>query len=240
MNLEITRNLELIKSPHSETREGAYTRLVDLFSDSKNLLTIEKKKLYLKELCGDNFLFYGIKEGISDCSVARSFSLLILGIIVKEDEDNEIEIESIVSPLLKYIEMESDFRGKDDKIGWIHSLAHLGDLLMFMATHKGISKKSIELISLSIIEKIISLKELPLNHGEDNRLALGFFFVLEELLGCNNAMLDSFNAGVKLEYPNQQNIVNIVRCLYIELITYGNNKALADQVKRILIPPESD
>ena len=235
MNLEILKNLELIKSPNSETREGAYSRLVELFSVKKNAPTLEDKNQYLSMLCNKDFLFNEIDAGPSDHSVARSFSLLVMGIIIEGDKTNELDAEKIISPILKYIEQESDFRGKDEQLGWIHSLAHLGDLLAFLSFHKGISKKSIELISLAMIEKLASLNDLTLNHGEDKRLASGLFYAFEESLGSNTVILNSLRSGFNLNYPSKQNIDNLLRCLYIELITNGKDKNLADQVKLILM-----
>lgn len=232
MKIEILKNLNLIKSPNSETREGAYSQIVELFSKTNNSPTLEEKNYYLNELCSANYLFYGIEAGVSDCSVARSFSLLVLGVIVESDKTNEIEMDKIIFPLLKYIELESDFRGKDNKIGWVHAWAHLGDLLAFISYHKGTSEKSVELICLAIIEKIISLNEQQLlNHGEDNRLALGIYYALEEKLVNHEQVLNSLISGLKLDYPKKQNIENIVRCLNTELINNSKNKVLVDQVK---------
>jgi hypothetical protein len=238
MKLEILKNMKLIKSPDSEIREGAYSQLIELFSKTDNLPTLEEKNQYLDELCSANYLFYGIEAGVSDCTVARSFSLLVLGLIVENDKTNEIEIDKIIFPLIKYIKLESDFRGKDNKLGWIHSLAHLGDLIAFISCHKGASVKSLELICLAIIEKIISLNELQLlNHGEDNRLALGIYYALEEKLVCHEQVFNLLISGLKLDYPRKQNIENIVRCLYVELINNSRNKVLVDQAKLLLKHP---
>jgi len=233
MSLEISKNLEQIKASDPELREGAYLRFLELFSDEENQLTIEKKHLILEELCSDNYLFYGIEEGISDCTVGRSFSLLILSLLVAYDKKNELEVERIVTPLLKYIDRESDFRGKDDRLGWVHSLAHLGDLLSFMAEHDRISKETIELISVKVILKIISLQDFLLNYGEDKRLAIGLFYALEKC-GNNKAIMETLLRGVKLDYPFKKNSENIVRCLYIQLMTESENKNLVDAIKGLL------
>lgn len=236
MNFEILKNLKLIKSPNSEIREGAYSQIVDLFSKTNNPSSVEEKNHYLNELCSADYLFYGIEAGVSDCTVARSFSLLVLGVIVESDKTNEIEIDKITFPLLKYIELESDFRGKDNKLGWVHVLAHLGDLLAFLSCHKGASENSVELICLALIEKILSLNEQQLlNHGEDNRLALGIYYALEEKLVHQENVLNLLESGLKIDNPRKQNIENIVRCLQIELINNSKNKDLVDQVKLLLI-----
>lgn len=234
MNLSVLKNFELMKSPDSEIREGAYSRIIAIFSDPENKATPDEKSRYLAELCSDRYLFYGIEAGVSDDSVARSFSILALAIIVESDKANAVDVEQMTAPLSKYIKLECDFRGKDNKLGWIHALAHLGDLLAFLALHKGMSKKSIEHLCLTIIEKVSSINEPPLNHGEDKRLAMGLFYALEASLGCNDSVFRSLDSGIRQNYPRKQNIENIVRCLYIELVCHAKDKALSEHVKRIL------
>lgn len=226
MKSEILKNILLIKSPNSEIREGAFSNLTSLFSNTP--LSLEEKTHFLDLICSHEFLFYGINEGVSDHTVARSFSLLVIGLILDSDKTFEIEVNKITSPLLKYIQLETDFRSKDDRIGWIHTLAHLGDVLAFFAYHKKSTIESVEFLCKAIIEKVFHLKNLTVTDGEDVRIGLGLFYAFEEKLGKSNnvikLLLDTHKDNI--------NVDKIFNILKLE-VSKSQNKVLIDRFKNL-------
>ena len=77
---------------------------------------------------------------ISDNSVlARSFSALILAEIMRSDSNQPfmtaIERQVLLDKAISSLERETDYRGLDANLGWVHPVAHMSDLLWRFALH---------------------------------------------------------------------------------------------------------
>jgi hypothetical protein len=71
--------------------------------------------------------------------LSRSFSALILAELMRSDAIapfmDETERQTLLGAAADAIENESDFRGLDADLGWVHPVAHMADLLWRFALH---------------------------------------------------------------------------------------------------------
>ena len=110
-----------------------------------DLLSIETK----------GFLTAQLSENlVSDESLLRSFSALILSELLRADALDAFMADNQRATLLRQAAEalldEADFRGLDSELGWIHPVAHLGDVLWRMALHPALGSEQAELILASV------------------------------------------------------------------------------------------
>ncbi|WP_215115557.1 DUF2785 domain-containing protein [Exiguobacterium sp. s80] len=77
-------------------------------------------------------LFYHLAQTDETAVFRRSFSALILAVLLEKDATVHVLAESVYddisSQLLRYLNMEDDFRGFVPTYGWAHSVAHIADV----------------------------------------------------------------------------------------------------------------
>lgn len=125
-------------------------------------------------------------EAGTDSVFLRSFSILMLSILVYRDLQesffNESEIQELLDRALIYFDDEQDLRGYVPQKGWAHSCAHTADLLKFLAR----SPKTSAANHLRILNAIAAKLLLPVSdiyiHGEDERLTSAVMDVLKRNL----------------------------------------------------------
>ncbi len=65
--------------------------------------------------------------------LVRSYSLLLLDCLLQADSSynlfDENDYQIVTSSLIEYMTLETDFRGYDPKLGFIHALSHLSDCI---------------------------------------------------------------------------------------------------------------
>ncbi|MBL8753737.1 MAG: DUF2785 domain-containing protein [Planctomycetes bacterium] len=106
--------------------------------------------------------------------VGRSFAALALSLLAATDAKaawlSTDEHAALLTAALGYLRDERDVRGFDDKLGWVHSVAHTADLLKFLLrserTTAAQQKEALEAIAAKL-----AAVATPLVHGEDERLA---------------------------------------------------------------------
>jgi hypothetical protein len=104
----------------------------------------------------------------------RSFSALILSVIVARDNDTRVLADDLFRAVLDgaliFFAAERDVRGFDDRIGWIHSAAHTADLLKFLARNDRLTVADQHRIFAAITGKL-RLAPVTFFTGEDERIA---------------------------------------------------------------------
>ncbi len=113
-------------------------------------------------------------RGGPDAVVRRSFSVLCLGLLVALDNQDpwleQSEFDRILSNAITYVTVETDPRGLDAEVGWVHALAHTADLLKFCARSRHLSAADQGAI-LTAIGGRLAKTTTPWVFGEDERLA---------------------------------------------------------------------
>lgn len=115
-----------------------------------------------------------IENSKSYSVLTRSYSLLLLDCLLQADADYELYAESIYEDLnkklIKYMQLENDFRGYELGIGWIHTLAHLSDCIYSLANTRKLSfhqKQALLGSYLELIDRNVSIY----SYREDERIA---------------------------------------------------------------------
>lgn len=77
----------------------------------------------------EQHLFYGIGEKDTDSVFTRTFSVLIIPLIMGKDREQPFlskeEVMFTKKKLMKYMELEQDLRGYVEEMGWAHSLPRM-------------------------------------------------------------------------------------------------------------------
>jgi len=125
-------------------------------------------------------LLSGWRKNIATISPApnsvllRSFSALMLSVAIARDNAQpyleEKEFREIWNDALKYLGDETDLRGYDPRLGWLHSAAHTADLLKFLARSRYVKPEDQGAL-LSAIAGKLSTAPVVFTFGEDERYA---------------------------------------------------------------------
>ncbi|OAB41680.1 DUF2785 domain-containing protein [Paenibacillus glacialis] len=127
----------------------------------------------LLHICLDEqHLFYGIGEKESDSVFTRTFSVLIIPLVMGKDRERPFlskeDIMLIKNKLIKYIDLEQDFRGYVEEKGWAHSIAHVSDGFEAIARSPFLEKEDLIDI-LNAIQPKFLVNNYVYIHKEDER-----------------------------------------------------------------------
>jgi hypothetical protein len=109
-----------------------------------------------------------------DAVLRRSFSALMLSVVVARDNAEPFlekqEWRNIWDAALSYLAAETDLRGFDNRIGWIHSAAHTADLLKFLGRSRYVERED-QAVLLAAVRRKLSSAPVVFTYGEDERYA---------------------------------------------------------------------
>ncbi|MCT4792903.1 MULTISPECIES: DUF2785 domain-containing protein [Exiguobacterium] len=95
-------------------------------------LTVTSAKRIVSFVLSPDGLFYKMKTSDDTAVFTRSFSALLLAVVLETDAAHpqleEQTYEQISNQLLEYLSNEIDFRGFVPGYGWAHSIAHIADV----------------------------------------------------------------------------------------------------------------
>lgn len=180
-NKVIQSMLAHIGSVDSELRDGLIYGTFYTLILQKNLLdsTILSNML---DYCLTNLLCKGIGENHSDSVFTRTFtSLLIALILTRDNEDDFLEaykIEELTNKVMAYLEAEKDVRGYVPGKGWAHSVAHVSDLVDELVQNAKFNKASYIAILRPLLNMLLQT-DYAFIHDEDERLLVPLFTMLE-------------------------------------------------------------
>lgn len=179
----LTRELtELLASATSDLRE----RSLDILSNWGEAGRFSDRDLRdLGEQMSVN-LTTGVGESGTDTVFLRSFSALILEMVVLADLLREAGVVADMPPLLSKDDVlrwferaitafarEKDFRGCTEANGWAHALAHMSDLLGALARSPHLGRTQLERILTAVADKLTAPTDTVLLFEEDHRMIRG-------------------------------------------------------------------
>lgn len=131
--VELTKiMMKNIGSLDSELRDNLIYDILSNWILEERLNEEDMKKILITAL-DDSHIFYKIKDKDVDAVYTRSFSMLIIALIIyvhrKDNFLDENEIFDLKDKILAYMENEEDLRGYVLEKGWAHSMAHGADVL---------------------------------------------------------------------------------------------------------------
>lgn len=104
----------------------------------------------------------------------RSFAALILSELMRSDGlrpfMDEAEREALLDTAILALDEETDFRGLDPDLGWVHPVAHIADLLWRFGLHPATSARQGALI-LDAVRSKVAPTVVAYSFNEGDRLA---------------------------------------------------------------------
>ncbi|MGE7948475.1 DUF2785 domain-containing protein [Lysinibacillus sp. NPDC093688] len=130
-----------------------------------------------------NLLFKGITERESDLVFTRTFTSLLIALILHRDHEGEFlskdQLNDCKDLLLAYLSAETDVRGYVPGKGWAHSVAHMADAIDELVKNPKLNKASYMEI-VSALWNTVLQENYAFIHNEDERILVPIFTMLEQ------------------------------------------------------------
>ncbi|WP_178025483.1 DUF2785 domain-containing protein [uncultured Paenibacillus sp.] len=191
----------------------------------------------------DNHLFYRIGEEKTNSVFVRSFSALILPLILGADRQisflDDSDIRTIVYKLTDYINREKDLRGYTGETGWAHAVAHAADAVEDVAQSKYIRPEDLSGF-MDAFKSQLRQTQYTFIHEEDERMISAVVTLLnrnlledKELCRWIADLGDTPKVGdPPVDLVSMTNIKNFLRSLYFRLLP---NEGMARFIDPILM-----
>lgn len=245
----IERMLENIGSTDSELRDSLiYNSFGKLILE--DYLTIEQMN-YILEVCLRN-LFLNIGQKEDDSVFTRSFSALVIVLVLKKDRERRFltddTLKKTIEDSINYLKLEEDIRGYVFGKGWAHSIAHGADLLTEAIIHPNfdinLSNECLEAIKLCLFkdssikspfvdeeeERLIFAVEALQKKGiTDDEINKWLFSISEKL----NQILEKEGYSLNF-FWKKSNVINFLRGYYFRLKYKNDCLLLQENIVEIL------
>ncbi|MFJ8528033.1 DUF2785 domain-containing protein [Bacillus sp. NPDC094106] len=168
-------NLKMLQ--HIGTPDG-YLRDTLIFTTFWHLITkdhVSHKQLQrlLSQSISEQYLFYKVTTDDTDAVFTRSFTTLLIALIINSDTKHnflsESDILEVKDKLILYMKQEHDFRGYVDDQGWAHSIAHVSDAFDELVKNPKLETSYYPEILLTLLEKV-SVHTIRYNYEEEERI----------------------------------------------------------------------
>lgn len=254
------RTLEMmphIGSVDSELRDDLiYACLATWMLDENELYTEDQYKQLLDIALDEEHLFYRLGEKDTDSVFARTFSMLMLPLILiahrRRPFLSQEEVRHIKNRVFDYLAQEQDWRGyvEEQGKGWAHALAHAADALDDLARCQEMDADDLRDI-LNLIRDKVANPAFVYNFEEDERLAIPVLACLGRKLLKETDVKAWLNSFIPLAretepfpacYRQAINVKFFLRTLYfrgrkpdtVAIIGEASAKTLTDLVHTIL------
>lgn len=212
-------------------------------------MTEAQQMWLLKSIITNRLILTDIEVPESDSVFTRTFSLLVLGLIVSQDQSHffieDQDLFSVFDLGIAYLKEEQDTRGYILGKGWAHGMAHGADLLVSIASHPKIRLSDVIGIQ-EAITSILRRQTEPFNAAEEQRLSTVIIVLLiqqrmtessvVEWLTKLKAFFDDLDYGVYENYQLKRKYEQFVESLYFQLsLVRESNSRLKALVKELAI-----
>ncbi|MFL0377259.1 DUF2785 domain-containing protein [Paenibacillus amylolyticus] len=167
----------------------------------QGIFSEDQLRYVLQLVLDDQHLFYGIGEQGTDSVFTRTFSVLLLPLILNVDRQRPFlhkeDIAGIHHRLTTYLEREKDVRGYADNKGWAHAPAHAADAVEDLAQSPYLERTDLLELLHALAVKITESSVVYI-HDEDQRIAHAVITILcRNLLELRDitAWIDSLHQG---------------------------------------------
>lgn len=178
----------------------------------------------------DSHVFYRIGAMEEDSVFTRTFSLLVVALIIDAHRRNQYltaaDLHEVKEKMIKYMATEKDVRGHVGEKGWAHATAHAADVLGELALCKELSDKQDLLDILNAISRKVVINNYIYINREDERMARAAVKVLGRKILEDQAIamwLERFGEIKKTDrHPEddylRNNVKMFLRSLYFQLL----------------------
>lgn len=191
----------------------------------------------------DAHLFYRMGEEKTNSVFVRSFSALILPLILWADRQvsflDDSDIRTIVYKLTDYINREKDLRGYTGETGWAHAVAHAADAVEDVVQSMYIRPEDLSGF-LEAFKSQLRQTQYPFIHEEDERMVSAVVTIFDRNLLADKEIFrwiadlgDTPKVGdPPVDLVSMTNIKNFLRSLYFRLLS---NEGMARFIDPILM-----
>lgn len=197
---------------------------------TQKLLNKEQIKVLLDSCLSEKHLFYKLGETEDDSVFNRTFSLLVVDVILYyhinfgEELLTKDEFSKVFGEVVKYVRTEKDVRGYVKDKGWAHAMAHSGDALGSLALCNEINHYQLQEI-LEVIKGKMNITYYVYKNEEAERLTSAILNVIRRNILGEEEIINWIKSFDKLEMPQdlpysqywKENIKNLLRSLYFRL-----------------------
>lgn len=194
----------------------------------------------------DRHLFFGIGEEESDSVFTRTFSMLLIPLLLIRHRSQPFlskdEVIQIKDSLLRYFSEEKDQRGYVDGKGWAHSTAHASDALDDLAQCSELGRPDLAQI-LEALRPLVCRQDAVYQYGEEERMATPTLAVIRRgLLTTEDLshwiqMLGGAEKSVEplpIQLIVRSNVKNFLQSLYFRLRWEAPEHALLPVIDQVL------
>ena len=197
----------------------------------KDVLSDEQMTAMMTTCLDEEHLFLGIGEEEGDAVFTRSFSVLVVALLVHKDRKTPFLshqlLESTTESVLRYLQEEKDTRGYVSGKGWAHSMAHGADALDEVIRHPAFRKELLDRCFESI--QVCLLKEGVYSDDEDERFLMAIEALLTRGLAdyelaswvkrLDDKLSSSFDEeGFSVRFSHtKQNVLNFLKSAYFRV-----------------------
>lgn len=224
----------MLESSDPDQRDETSYAILANWIYEKRLLSPDDLLPLIAEWRGN--LKWGIGSVGTDSTLRRSFSALMLSVVIARDNAAPFltrgEFRDIFNDALQYLNAEKDLRGYDPNKGWYHSAAHTADLLKFLGRSRYCDPADQEAILYGIAQKLRS-STVVFSFGEDERFARAVLsLVVRKDFNGNKFREWLSSAKPTLPAPSRpeistlranQNVKNMLAKLEVLLISQGTD-----------------
>jgi hypothetical protein len=218
--------------------ELGYTILQNWLHE-KNILSGEELTELLLQAISHDMLFYKIGEKESDDVFLRSFSALLIALILIRDNREGFLTEEVfrlvMISLVTYCAQEIDVRGYVEGKGWAHAAAHVSDAIDECVRSRFTDKDDCKVLWSGLLSIIYNC-DVVFQAEEEERIATPLIAMVETGKVPLDVLVNWFK---KVELPQGQdiqlryrriNVKHLTRSLYMRFATKGLIDAERDRL----------
>ncbi len=233
-------------STDSELRDDLIYSALATWITVDDCLDEDTLRFILRTALDERHLFHRIGESGADSVFRRSFSVLLLPLILHRQRARPFlapaEVAGIKEDVLRFLREELDHRGFVEGPGWAHAVAHAADALAELARCPELGAADLNEI-LAAVRAAICDPERIYSFGEEERLATAVLSALGRqilpdagLAQWVHTFADSALAVQALpqRYILRANIKNFLQSLYFRLQWALPNPFLSEAIDRVL------
>ena len=225
---ELAGNLfACLGSPDPALRDGVGYELFTYWLREQKLSDESRRELLRR-------LREKMNDPAAGATLSRSFSALILAELMRSDAISPFmtagERGLLLADGAAALERETDFRGLDPELGWVHPIAHLADLMWRFSLHPDTTEPEATQI-LEAVRARVAPTEIAYAFNEGDRLArVAATLIRRDLVGSEQAVawLESFESPRSMDTWSQA--FRSVHGMYELHNTKQFLRALADQL----------
>ncbi|MCB9418314.1 MAG: DUF2785 domain-containing protein [Ardenticatenaceae bacterium] len=165
--------VRFIGSPDPALRDGLIYQAFCFWILEQEAFTAVQLHQLLDLAVDENHLFYWLGEKGTDSVFTRSFSMLLLPLLLIAHRQRpyltQPEIVNLKETVIHYLEQEQDMRGYVPEKGWAHAVAHAADALDDLALCKELGADDLRDI-LTAVQRKIGTDNYVFVHEEDERM----------------------------------------------------------------------